>query len=141
VIAARGLPEGTAVLYPAAEIRADPLEDRLVAAGLVPRLAVVYRTVAVPAWPDSIVSAVASGRIDVVQVMSRRSGEVLSGLMRRHGLHAAARRINVHALAQEAVATDLASDFRSVTIAPVPTLAALIGLLCGLPPAGASNKH
>lgn len=138
VVAERGLPTGAFVLYPAAEERADPLDERLAALGLTVAVVPVYRTVAVAAWPDDVVATVGGGHVDVVQVMSRRSGAALAALVARHGIQTAARRISVHAIAAEAVTPDLAAAFGSVTIAATPSLDGLVA--CLAPPDGGPSN-
>lgn len=138
VVAERGLPAGALVLYPAAAERADPLDDRLAALGLTVAVVPVYRTVPVAVWPEAVVATVGGGGVDVVQVMSRRSGAALAALVARHGIQTAARRISVHAIAAEAVSADLAAAFGSVTIAVTPSLDGLVA--CLAPPDGGPSN-
>lgn len=129
VVARLGLPGGARVFYPAAQERADPLEARLEALGLTVALVPVYRTVAVTDWPQAAVDEIDAGAVDVVQVMSRRSGVVLLDLVRRYGIQSAARRISLHAISSDAVTPDLAAAFASVTIATMPNLDGLVACL------------
>jgi uroporphyrinogen-III synthase len=138
-VARLDLPAGAAVFYPAAEEPSDPLDERLARFGLKVTVVPVYRTVAVEAWPAAAVAAVAAGDVDVVQVMSRRSGAALAALVARHGIQSTARRISIHAIAHQAVPSDLAAAFGSVTIATAPSLDGLMALLQPPDDGGASN--
>jgi uroporphyrinogen-III synthase len=139
-VARLGLKPDTKVLYPAATERADALDERLAALGLDVAMVEVYRTSQVEAWPVETVAALAAGTVDVVQVMSRRSGVALLALIARHGLRAAARGMACHAISAEAVTPDLAASFASVTIAGRPSLDGLLALLSSMDDAGVGTK-
>lgn len=139
-VAGLGLKPDTKVLYPAATERADALDERLAALGLDVAMVEVYRTLQVEAWPVETVAALVAGAVDVVQVMSRRSGLALQALIKRHGLQAAARGMACHAISAEAVTPDLAASFASVTIAGRPSLDGLLALLSSTDDAGAGTK-
>jgi uroporphyrinogen-III synthase len=141
-IAARDMAEGSLVLYPAGEDRAGDIEGALAKIRINTYVAALYATAMADALPDETLSALAEGRIDAIQILSRRTAQALVRLLTKYRLLETSRPISVHAMSHDALEPMVAAGFGAGRIAARPTLASLLDLI-GEPgdPARSSNKR
>ena len=119
------------VLYLAGEERSGDLTGALAAAGIEVTTRMVYRTLALPAFPPDVHAALVAGWIEGVLHFSRRSAETYVGCAAAAGLTEQAL-APVHFCLSRQVAEPLeAAGARAIRLADQPNEAALVGLIAG----------
>jgi uroporphyrinogen-III synthase len=120
---------GGRLLYLAGEDRAGDLAADLAVHGIAVETAVVYRAVPVDALPADAVRALTGRRIDAVLHYSRRSALTFLHLATQAGLLNAILNLAHYCLSQDVAAVLRESGAGQVSVAAVPTEAALFELL------------
>ncbi|HZO47464.1 MAG TPA: uroporphyrinogen-III synthase [Xanthobacteraceae bacterium] len=122
---------GMRVLYLAGEERSGDLTAALAAAGIEVAARMVYRTLALPAFPPDVREALVAGWTEGVLHFSRRSAETYLGCAAAAGLTEPAL-APVHFCLSQQVAEPLkAAGARAIRTADQPNEAALVGLIAG----------
>jgi uroporphyrinogen-III synthase len=125
------LQPGMRVLYLAGEERSGDLTGALAAAGIEVATRMVYRTLALSAFPPDVREALVAGWIDGALHFSRRSAETYLGCAAAAGLTEQAL-APVHFCLSPQVAEPLAAaGAGAIRTADQPNEAALVGLIAG----------
>lgn len=116
------------ILYPAARDRAGALSAGLRANGFDIVTVEAYRAEAVATLDAGVVAMLRTGAVDGILVYSRRTAEILAGLVERHDLAESVRTVPIFALAPRVV-EPLRARFTDFFVAKQPNEAALFALL------------
>ncbi len=122
---------GTRVLYLAGEEHSGDLTGALAAAGIDVTTRMVYRTLALAAFPPDVRDALTAGWIEGVLHFSRRSAETYVGCVAAAGLTGQAVAPVHYCLSRQVAAPLVAAGARNTRLADQPNEAALIGLIAG----------
>lgn len=123
------LPAGARVLYLAGDDRAGDLAGDLAAAGIEVATRVVYRAVALSAFPADARAALAAGWLDGVLHFSRRSAATYVGCAAAAGITEEALVPTHYCLSPQVAEPLVAAGARAVRAAGEPTESALIELV------------
>ncbi len=125
------LHSGTRVLYLAGEERSGDLAGTLATAGIEVTTRLVYRTLALSAFPPDVRDALSADWIDGVLHFSRRSAETYVGCAAAAGLTQQALTPVHFCLSRQVAEPLVAAGARATRLAEQPNEAALIGLIAG----------
>jgi uroporphyrinogen-III synthase len=125
-------PRGAALLYLAGEDRAADLAGDLALRGIEVQTAVVYRAVAVGAFPAVVEHALQRGALDGVLHFSRRSVATYLRCAQAADLREEAVALMQCCLSSKVAEPLVAAGAKNIQIAPQPTEAALLGLIAGV---------
>jgi uroporphyrinogen-III synthase len=120
---------GGPLLYLAGADRAADVVGSLRQAGVAADMVVIYRAVAAQEFPSTVRDALASGRLDGVLHLSRRSAETFLACSRQSGLLDPALVPTHYCLSAQVAEPLAAAGARHVAVAPRPEESALIGLI------------
>ncbi len=129
LVAARGASTTAPLLYLAGEERAADVAAELGKHGVPVRTVVIYRTVAVPAFPSPVRAALAGGALAGVLHFSRRSAGAYLHCAEAAGIGAAALAPAHYCLSREVAAPLTAAGAGKILVAPRPDEAALLDLV------------
>ncbi len=125
------LQPGVRVLHLAGEERSGDLTGALAAAGIEVTTRMVYRTLALAAFPPDLRDALTAGWIEGVLHFSRRSAETYVGCAAAAGLTGQAVAPVHYCLSRPVAEPLVAAGARNTRLADQPNEAALIGLIAG----------
>jgi uroporphyrinogen-III synthase len=125
------LQSGMRVLYLAGEERSGDLTGALAAAGIKVTTRMVYRTLALSAFPPDVREALVAGWIEGVLHFSRRSAETYLGCAAAAGLTAQALAPVQFCLSPQVAELLEVAGARATRVADQPNEAALVGLVTG----------
>ena len=120
---------GGPLLYLAGADLAADVVGSLRKAGLLADMVVIYRAVAAHEFPSTVRDALASGQLDGVLHLSRRSAEIFLACARQSGLIGRALVPTHYCLSAQVAEPLAAAGARHVAVAPRPEESALIGLI------------
>lgn len=116
------------ILYAAGRDRTGDLDGTLRRAGLAVDILEVYRAEPAPLGPDTVAMLEAGG-IDATLVYSRRSADLLLGVLPKPLLDRLAETLAVHVISEAAAAPLRAAGFRRIVVAERPNADGLLATL------------
>lgn len=129
MIIASGKPAEGRILYPAAADRSPLFEQRLGEAGFGIDTVAAYRMAPAEALDAEVAAALAGGKLDGILLYSRRSAEVLLGLIDRAGLAETLAQLRLFVMSPAVAAAFAGRAVGRIDVAPEPREDALIGLI------------